>query len=292
MSESPNGRFHEGDLALLIDRKDRRYLLTLRQDGTFHTHVGSLPHSQIIGYEQGTWCRTTLGQTLLAIKPTLGEYVLAMPRGSQVIYPKDLGNILIMADVFPGATVVEAGLGSGALTATLLRAVGEVGRVITYEVREDMVAKAMRNLHALLPDISNHTLHLGDIYLGIEKKDVDRIVLDVPEPWHAVSHAAEALAMGGILLTFSSHNPSGPPPGRSPYVRYTVPDDRDRRNLAPPMACCPKQRPPCASYGCAHRIYHHSPQVPTQKHSCTYHRGIGRSRSLRSGGTGWIERAP
>ena len=202
MSESPNGRFHEGDLALLIDRKDRRYLLTLRQDGTFHTHVGSLPHSQIIGYEQGTWCRTTLGQTLLAIKPTLSEYVLAMPRGSQVIYPKDLGNILIMADVFPGATVVEAGLGSGALTATLLRAVGEVGRVITYEVREDMVAKAMRNLHALLPDISNHTLHLGDIYLGIEEKDVNRIVLDVPEPWHAVSHAAEALAMGGILLTF------------------------------------------------------------------------------------------
>ena len=202
MAKNPKGRFREGDLALLIDRKGRRYLLTLDKKNTFHTHVGTLPHEEIIGQEQGGWFRTSRGQTLLAVKPTLGDYVLEMPRGTQVIYPKDLGNILILADIFPGATVVEAGLGSGALTATLLRAVGERGRVITYEVRQDMVERAMRNIQVLAPAPGNHTLHLGDIYKGIEERDVDRIVLDVPEPWHVVPWAAQALTMGGIILSF------------------------------------------------------------------------------------------
>ena len=201
-SKAPRGSFQEGDLALLIDRKGRRYLLTLEKEGTFHTHVGTLPHKEIIGRDQGEWFHTSHGQGLLALKPTLGDYVLEMPRGSQVIYPKDLGNILVMADIFPGATVVEAGLGSGALTTTLLRAVGEGGRVITYEVREDMVRKAMANIESLVPNSSNHTLTMGDIYQGIQERDVDRVVLDVPEPWHAVPHAAQALAMGGILLSF------------------------------------------------------------------------------------------
>ena len=196
------GRFQEGDLALLIDRKGRRYLLTLNMESTFHTHVGTLPHKEIIGREQGGWVHTSRGQSLLAVKPTLGDYVFAMPRGSQVIYPKDLGNILMLADIFPGATVVEAGLGSGALTSALLRAVGEAGRVITYEVREDMVAKAMRNISVLAPNPSGHTLNMGDIYGGIHEQNVDRIVLDVPEPWHVVPHAAKALAMGGIFLSF------------------------------------------------------------------------------------------
>jgi tRNA (adenine57-N1/adenine58-N1)-methyltransferase len=161
-----------------------------------------LPHKEIIGQEQGGWVHTSRGQSLLAIKPTLGDYVLAMPRGSQVIYPKDLGNILMLADIFPGATVVEAGLGSGALTSALLRAVGETGRVITYEVRDDMVARAMRNISVLAPNPCSHTLKMGDIYEGFHEQDVDRIVLDVPEPWHVVPQAAEALTMGGIFLSF------------------------------------------------------------------------------------------
>ena len=196
------GKFQEGDLALLIDRKGRRYLLTLDMGKTFHTHVGTLPHKEIIGEDQGTWFRTSLGQSLLAIKPTLSDYVLKMPRGSQVIYPKDLGNILVLADIFPGATVVEAGLGSGALTAALLRAVGDKGRVITYEVREDMVEGAMKNVASLVPDTSRHHLKLGDIYEGIQETEVDRIVLDVPEPWHVVPWAGQALSMGGIFLSF------------------------------------------------------------------------------------------
>ena len=196
------GAFQEGDLALLIDRKGRRYLVPLAEEGTFHTHVGTLPHTQIIGREQGESFRTSHGQSLLALKPTLADYVMSMPRASQVIYPKDLANILILADIFPGATVVEGGLGSGALTATLLRAVGETGRVITYEVREDMIGRGSANIRVLVPVPTNHTLHLDDIYLGIHEQDVDRIVLDVPEPWHVVSRAAGALAMGGVFLSF------------------------------------------------------------------------------------------
>ena len=202
MATNPRGKFQEGDLALLIDRKGRRYLLTLESEVTFHTHVGTLPHDTIIGQEQGGWFRTSLGQSLLAVKPTLGDYVVEMPRGPQVIYPKDLGNILMLADIFPGATVVEAGLGSGALTATLLRAVGETGRVITYETRQDVVERAMKNIRAVVPNLSNQTLKLGDIYEGVQEEDVDRIVLDVPEPWHVVPWAAQALTMGGILLSF------------------------------------------------------------------------------------------
>ena len=200
--QANRGRFQEGDLALLLDRKGRRYLLTLDREATFHTHAGALPHKQIIGQDQGGWYRTSLGQTLLAVKPTLADFVLEMPRGTQVIYPKDLGNILMLADIFPGATVVEGGLGSGSLTATLLRAVGKEGRVITYEVRKDLVDRAMRNIRALVPNSCHHMLVLGDIYQGIQEEDVDRIVLDVPEPWHVVPGAAQALTMGGILLSF------------------------------------------------------------------------------------------
>ncbi len=195
-------RFQQGDLALLIDRKRRRYLLTLNEESTFHTHVGTLPHNEIIGSDQGSWFRTSLGQSLLAVKPTLGEFILEMPRSSQVIYPKDLGNIIMLGDIFPGARVIEAGLGSGALTATLLRAVGPSGSVTTYEIREDMVERGLRNIKALTNDASNHKLNMADIYEGIQERDVDRIVLDVPEPWHVVPWAADSLALGGIFLSF------------------------------------------------------------------------------------------
>ncbi len=201
-SSIPRGKFQEGDLALLIDRKGRRYLVTLKSSGSFQTHVGVLPHSEIIGREQGESLRTSRGQGLLALKPTLAEFVLDMPRGAQVIYPKDLGNILVLADIFPGSTVVEAGLGSGALTIALLRAVGESGSVVTYEVREDMAAKGMANVRAMAPHPRTHTLRMGDIYQGIQEKDVDRVVLDVPEPWQAVRWSAEALVAGGIFLSF------------------------------------------------------------------------------------------
>ncbi len=199
---SARGKFRKGDQALLIDRKDRRYLLTLDPDGAFHSHVGILKHRDIIGKDQGIWLRTSLGHTLLAVKPTLSDQTMHMPRGSQVIYPKDQGVILMMADIFPGAFVVEAGIGSGALTSAMLRAVGPRGRVVTYEVREDMVKRAVKNVRSMAPNPSRHTLKMGDIYEGIEETGVDRVVLDVPEPWQASAGAASALAPGGILLCF------------------------------------------------------------------------------------------
>ena len=194
--------FHPGELALLLDRKSRRYMVTLAEADTFHSHMGRLQHDQIIGGSVGGWYRTDRGHTMLAVRPTLGDYVRQMPRGPQIIYQKDLGNIVAFADIFPGATVIEGGLGSGALTAALLRAVGREGRVITYEIDESVLPKAMRNIGRVIPDTSNLEVKIGNIYDGIEERDVDRVVLDVPEPWQAVSTIADALVMGGIMLSF------------------------------------------------------------------------------------------
>lgn len=194
--------FRTGELALLLDRKSRRYMVTLKDDDTFHSHLGRLQHDQLIGGSVGGWYRTDRGHTLLAVRPTLGDYVRQMPRGPQIIYQKDLGNIVSFADIFPGATVIEGGLGSGALTAALLRAVGPEGRVITYEIDESVLPKAMRNINRVIPDVSNLEVKIGSIYEGIGERDVDRVVLDVPEPWQAVGTIADALVMGGVMLSF------------------------------------------------------------------------------------------
>ncbi len=194
--------FQAGDLALLIDRKSRRYMITLTEGETYHCHLGRLQHDQLIGSSVGGWYRTDKSHTLLAVRPTLGDFVRQMPRGPQIIYPKDLGNIVNFSDIFPGATVIEGGLGSGALTAALLRAVGTTGKVITYEIDESVLPKAMRNIERVIPDASNLEIKIGDIYQGIAERDVDRVILDVPEPWQAVPGVADALVMGGILLSF------------------------------------------------------------------------------------------
>ena len=196
------GRFRAGELALFLDRKGRTYQETLNPGGEFHCHLGWLPHDDVIGQSVGGWYTTSRGHVMLGIRPTLGDYVRLMPRGPQVIYAKDLGNIVSMADIFPGATVVEAGLGSGALTTALLRAVGPMGRVHSYEINEAVVNKALSNVRSVIPDTSRHEVTVGDIFDGISDTDVDRVILDLPEPWHAVDAAANALVTGGILLSF------------------------------------------------------------------------------------------
>src|SRR5918992_1187804 len=201
-AKQDKNHFQEGDLALLLDRKSRRYLVTLSGGQVFHSHLGRLQHSDLIDHQVGGWYRTDRGHTLLAVRPTLGDFVREMPRGPQIIYPKDLGNIINLADIFPGATVVEGGLGSGSLTATLLRAVGPAGQVITYEVDESVVSKALRNIRAVIPDSSNLTITVGNIYEGIAEREVDRVALDVPEPWQVVAGIGDALVMGGIMLSF------------------------------------------------------------------------------------------
>lgn len=187
---------------MLLDRKGRRYLVTLADEQVFHSHLGRLYHSQLIDHTVGGWYRTDRGHIILAVRPTLGDFVREMPRGPQIIYPKDLGNIINLADVFPGATVIEGGLGSGSLTSALLRAVGVEGQVVTYEIDEAVVPRALLNIEKIIPDHSNLTVKVTDIYQGIEESGVDRVVLDVPEPWQAVATIGDVLVMGGIMLSF------------------------------------------------------------------------------------------
>ena len=194
--------FAEGDPALLVDRRGRRYLITLTRYKSFHTHVGAIDHNDLIGRSHGARLNTTTGHVLLAFSPTLGDFVEEMPHQTQVIYAKDLGAILMHGDIFPGARVLEAGLGSGALTIALLRAVGESGHVTTYEIRPELVDGANANIRTLVPQAANLEVKLKDVYEGVEETGLDRIVLDVPEPWHVVPHAATSLTPGGIFLGY------------------------------------------------------------------------------------------
>lgn len=195
-------RLCEGEQVLLVDAKRRRYLITLTADGEFHTHTGVLRHSDLIGQEEGIAVQSSGGTRLLAIRPTLAEFILTMPRGAQVIYPKDLGPILLLADVYPGCRVLEAGVGSGALSMALLRAGAEV---IGYELREDFAARARRNIRAFLGEdvAQRHRIDVRDVYEGIDEADLDRVVLDLPEPWRAVGHVARAVRRGGLLVAYT-----------------------------------------------------------------------------------------
>jgi tRNA (adenine57-N1/adenine58-N1)-methyltransferase len=199
--------FRPGERALLVDSKGRRYLVMLTEGASFQTHAGSLAHAELIGAEEGVIARTSLGARLQAVRPTLAEYVLKMPRGAQVVYPKDIGPILVLADIFPGARVLEAGIGSGALTMALLRSVGPAGTVIGYEIREDFAVRAQRNVESFLGPDQPLTVELRDVYEGIEPETagpdgLDRVVLDLPEPWRVVKHAEGVLRPGGILLSY------------------------------------------------------------------------------------------
>jgi tRNA (adenine57-N1/adenine58-N1)-methyltransferase catalytic subunit len=196
------GPLAAGERVLLVDAKRRRHLVTLAPGGELHLHTGVLSHDDLIGRDEGVTVRTTMGARLVALRPTLAEYVLEMPRGAQVIYPKDLGPILVLADIHPGARVLESGVGSGALTMALLRAIGPTGSVVGYELRDDFAAQAQRNVEGMLgPDLPLR-VEVRDTYDGIDEEGLDRMVLDLPEPWRVVKHAESALRPGGILLAY------------------------------------------------------------------------------------------
>lgn len=195
------GPFVAGEKCLLVDAKARRYLITLAEGGEFHTHTGVVPHALLIGQPEGVTVRSTNNARYTAVRPTLSEFVLKMPRGAQVIYPKDLGPILLLADVFPGARILESGVGSGALSMTLVRA---GAHVVGYEVRDDFARKAIENVTAFLGDegAARFDVRVRDVYEGIDETDLDRVVLDLPEPWRVVKHAEHALHAGGILVSY------------------------------------------------------------------------------------------
>ncbi|MEZ5169643.1 MAG: tRNA (adenine-N1)-methyltransferase [Acidimicrobiia bacterium] len=196
------GPFAAGDRVLLVDTKRRRRLVTLEKGATLHSHAGTLAHDDVIGRPEGVRVATAQGLRYTVVRPTLSDYVLEMPRGAQVIYPKDLGPILVLADVFPGARVFESGMGSGALTAALLRAVGPAGHVTGYEIRPDFAERAQRNVAGFLGDDVPLTVEVRDCYDGIAVEALDRVLLDLPEPWRVVDHARAALRPGGILLSY------------------------------------------------------------------------------------------
>ena len=188
-----------GERILLVDAKERRYLITLRPSASFHTHVGIVEHDDLIGIPEGSTVLGSTGRRFLVVRPTLSDAVLKMPRGAQVIYPKDLGAILIEADIAPGVKVLEAGVGSGALSMALLRAGAEV---IGYELREDFAERARSNVAAMGAGSDRYRVEIRDVYEGIAEQGLDRILLDLPEPWQVLPHAAKALRPGGILCAY------------------------------------------------------------------------------------------
>ena len=200
---SASGSFQDGEQVLLIDTRGKRHLVFLRKSETFHSDRGWIPHDQIIGQPEGSWVRSSMGLRHLALRPTLAEFVLEMPRGAQVIYPKDLAVILFWADIYPGCRVLEAGMGSAALTLALLRAVGPDGHVITYEQREEFARRALANIHMRLGEVANLSVRLRPVEEGLaDEQPVDRVVLDLPEPWRLTDAVARLLRPGGIFLSY------------------------------------------------------------------------------------------
>jgi tRNA (adenine57-N1/adenine58-N1)-methyltransferase catalytic subunit len=198
---SASGPFRAGDRVQLTDPKGRHYTVVLESGVTYHTHRGALEHDKLIGQPEGSVVTSAAGTSYLALRPLLPDYVLSMPRGAQVIYPKDAAQIVMWGDVFPGARVLEAGAGSGALTCSLLRAVGESGSVTSYEVRDDHADHAVRNVEQFFGATPpNWTLHRGDIveHTG----EVDRVVLDMLSPWEVLPTVAANLIPGGVLVVY------------------------------------------------------------------------------------------
>ena len=191
-----------GDMVLLVDAKARRYLVTLEEGGEFHSHAGFIPHDELIGRDAGREVRSTRRSRYVVLRPTLSDYVLKMPRGAQVIYPKDIGPLLMLADIHPGVRVLESGVGSGALSMALLSGGADV---VGYELREDFATRARRNVSQFLGEgvLDRYRVEVRDCYEGIDEPDLDRVVLDLPEPWQVVGPAARALQPGGLLVAYT-----------------------------------------------------------------------------------------
>jgi len=194
--------FGVGDKVLLVDGKERRYLITLAEGGEFHSHTGVISHSELMGADEGSTFRTSRGARFTAFRPTLADFVLKMPRGAQVIYPKDLGPLLLLADIRPGVRVLESGVGSGALSMAMLRAGADI---VGYELREEFAERATTNVRGFLSEelASHYRIEVRNAYDGIDESDLDRVVLDLPEPWQVVKHAERALHPGGILVSYT-----------------------------------------------------------------------------------------
>ncbi len=198
------GPFTVGDRVQLTDAKGRHYTMVLTPGAEFHTHRGAIGHDDVIGLPEGSVVKSTNGDAFLVLRPLLIDYVMSMPRGAQVIYPKDAAQIVHEGDIFPGARVLEAGAGSGALTCSLLRAVGPAGQVISYELRDDHAEHARRNVDTFFGQTpENWRLVIGDVAeADLADASVDRVVLDMLAPWDVLDAVARMLIPGGVLIVY------------------------------------------------------------------------------------------
>nr|WP_255411604.1 tRNA (adenine-N1)-methyltransferase [Blastococcus sp. TBT05-19] len=202
-AEPVEGAFVAGDRVQLTDPKGRHHTVVLTPGKQFHTHRGAIEHDDLIGAPEGSVVHSTANTGYLALRPLLADYVLSMPRGAQVIYPKDAAQIVGFGDVGPGMRVLEAGAGSGALSCSLLRAVGSEGSLTSYERREDFLDVARANVGAFFGEVpANWSLRQGDLADHPAEEVVDRVVLDMLEPWAVLPTVAAALRPGGVLVGY------------------------------------------------------------------------------------------
>ncbi|HEX2247366.1 MAG TPA: tRNA (adenine-N1)-methyltransferase [Arthrobacter sp.] len=206
-ADQRRGPFRSGERVQLTDEKGRMNTITLTPGGAFHTHKGFLTHDVLIGQPEGCVVSNDTGHKYQALRPLLSDFVLSMPRGAAVVYPKDAGQIVTMADIFPGARVVEAGVGSGALSISLLRAVGDHGYLHSFERREEFADIARGNVETIFG--GPHPawqISLGDFQDEVVKQEapgsVDRVVLDMLAPWECLDAVATVLAPGGVWISY------------------------------------------------------------------------------------------
>ena len=201
-----SGLFQAGDRVQLTDSKDRKYTVLLESGKSFFTTNGAVAHDDLIGKPEGSAVISSGNMTYLALRPLLTDFVLSMPRGAAVIYPKDAAAIVGFADIYPGATVVEAGVGSGALSCSLLRAIGTEGQLHSFERREEFAKIAQKNVKTFFGDIpSNWTVRVGDLQdqaSELDENSVDRVILDMLAPWECIPAVSRIIKPGGVLITY------------------------------------------------------------------------------------------
>jgi len=200
---SNDGFFSAGDRIQLTDPKGKMYTFTITPGKEWHTHKGWIVHNDLIGLPEGSVVSTSAGLQFTAFKPLLGDFVLSMPRGATIVYPKDAAMIIGVADVFPGAKVIEAGVGSAALSISLLRAIGPTGELTSFERREDFADIARENVRTYFGAVpTNWDLNIGSVQESSTDKRYDRVILDMLAPWECISFAAEVLRPGGVFLAY------------------------------------------------------------------------------------------